>query len=110
MREGRSGVGRAHGVSGSHVAEKESPMICRNTLARLVVATMLAAMGGTAGAAERLPNFVIIFIDDMGYADIGPFGAKGYATPNLDRLAQEGPRVHRLLRRRRPSARRRGRG
>ena len=36
------------------------------------------------------PNFVIIFIDDMGYADIGPFGAKGYATPNLDRLAQEG--------------------
>jgi arylsulfatase A len=38
------------------------------------------------------PNFVIFFIDDMGYADIGPFGAKGYATPNLDRLAREGRR------------------
>ena len=41
-------------------------------------------------AAERLPNFVIVFIDDMGYADIGPFGAEGYETPNLDRMAKEG--------------------
>ena len=41
-------------------------------------------------AAERLPNFVIVFIDDMGYADIGPFGAEGYSTPNLDRMAKEG--------------------
>lgn len=37
-----------------------------------------------------LPNFVVIFIDDMGYADIGPFGAEGYETPHLDRMAQEG--------------------
>jgi len=37
-----------------------------------------------------LPNFVIIFMDDMGYADIGPFGAEGYETPNLDRMAKEG--------------------
>ncbi|GHT41983.1 N-acetylgalactosamine-6-sulfatase [Planctomycetales bacterium] len=39
--------------------------------------------------AEELPNVVIIFIDDMGYADIGPFGAKT-PTPNLDRMAAEG--------------------
>ena len=45
-----------------------------------------------AAAADRPPNFVIIFIDDMGYADIGPFGARGYATPNLDRMASEGRR------------------
>ncbi len=37
-----------------------------------------------------LPNIVVIFIDDMGYADIGPFGAEGYETPNLDRMAAEG--------------------
>src|SRR4029453_17124424 len=43
-----------------------------------------------AAAAERPPNFVLIFCDDLGYADIGPFGAKGYATPNLDRMAAEG--------------------
>lgn len=49
---------------------------------------LLAA--GVAVAADRLPNFVIIFIDDMGYADIGPFGAQGYQTPALDRMAREG--------------------
>lgn len=42
--------------------------------------------------AKNLPNFVVIFIDDMGYADIGPFGAKNYPTPHLDRMAAEGMR------------------
>jgi arylsulfatase A len=49
----------------------------------------------TASATEsrkRLPNFVIIFMDDMGYADVGCFGAEGYETPNIDRLAAEGMR------------------
>jgi arylsulfatase A-like enzyme len=41
-------------------------------------------------ASARTPNVVLIFMDDMGYADIGPFGAEGYETPNLDRLAAEG--------------------
>ncbi len=41
-------------------------------------------------APETGPNIVLIFMDDMGYADIGPFGAKDYPTPHLDRLAQEG--------------------
>ena len=36
------------------------------------------------------PNFIIVFCDDMGYADIGPFGAEGYQTPHLDRRAREG--------------------
>ena len=44
-----------------------------------------------APAAERPPNLVIIFCDDMGYGDIATQGAK-YATPNLDRLAAEGRR------------------
>jgi len=44
----------------------------------------------SASAAERLPNIVIIFTDDQGYADVGVFGAKGFKTPNLDRLAKEG--------------------
>jgi arylsulfatase A len=42
-------------------------------------------------AATRLPNVVIIFCDDMAYADISPFGGKT-ATPNLARLAKEGMR------------------
>jgi len=41
---------------------------------------------------DPLPNIVLIFIDDMGYGDIGTYGAEGYSTPNLDRLAAEGMR------------------
>ncbi len=43
-------------------------------------------------AADRLPNFVIVFADDLGYGDLGCYGAQGYATPNLDRMAAEGIR------------------
>ncbi len=43
-------------------------------------------------AAERSPNIVIMFADDMGYGDLGSYGAKGYTTPNLDRMAKEGVR------------------
>lgn len=44
----------------------------------------------SVAAADRPPNVVVIFIDDMGYADIGPFGAQGYDTPHLNRMAKEG--------------------
>jgi arylsulfatase A len=47
-----------------------------------------------AVAAEGTPpNFVIIFIDDMGYGDIGPFGALKQKTPHLDRMAREGMKL-----------------
>ena len=42
-----------------------------------------------AAEVER-PNFIIIFCDDLGYADIGPFGSENHRTPNLDRMAAEG--------------------
>src|SRR5690349_18979592 len=54
---------------------------------------LIAALSSAAlpeQRSERPPNIVLIFMDDLGYADIGPFGAKGYATPNLDQLAREG--------------------
>ena len=37
------------------------------------------------------PNFVIIFMDDQGYADVGCFGAKGLETPNLTCLLYTSP-------------------
>jgi len=40
--------------------------------------------------AMKKPNIVIIFTDDQGYADLGKFGAEGYLTPNIDRMADEG--------------------
>ena len=45
-----------------------------------------------SNAAARNPNVIIILTDDQGYVDVGVFGAKGFATPNLDRLAKEGIR------------------
>ena len=44
-------------------------------------------------AAVRPPNFVVILSDDLGYGDIGPFGATKQKTPNLDRMAREGMKL-----------------
>ena len=52
----------------------------------------IAGQAQAAPAAAAKPNIVIVFVDDMGYGDIGVFGAKGYTTPNIDRLAHEGMR------------------
>jgi len=41
---------------------------------------------------DKLPNVVIIFTDDQGYGDVGVYGARGYTTPNLDKMASEGMR------------------
>ena len=49
-----------------------------------------------AMAADRPPNVLIIFCDDLGYADIGPFGATAWKTPNLDRMAAEGRKFSRF--------------
>jgi arylsulfatase A-like enzyme len=42
--------------------------------------------------ADRPPNVVLIYTDDQGYSDVGCYGAKGFETPNLDRMAKEGVR------------------
>lgn len=42
--------------------------------------------------SNKQPNFVVVFIDDMGYGDVGCCGATGYTTPNLDKMAAEGMR------------------
>ncbi|MDE0820287.1 MAG: sulfatase [Opitutales bacterium] len=53
---------------------------------------ILAGSGHGSRLQDRksTPNIVVIFMDDMGYADIGPFGATDYPTPNLDQMAREG--------------------
>jgi arylsulfatase A-like enzyme len=53
---------------------------------------MLAALLA-ATAPARPPNVVVIFIDDLGYGDIGPFGATKQRTPHLDRMAKEGMKL-----------------
>ena len=45
-----------------------------------------------AERADKKPNFVIIFADDLGYGDLGCYGHPTIRTPNLDRMAAEGQR------------------
>lgn len=64
------------------------------TLCTLALLGGLLSRVAVARAEEpkRPPNVVLIFADDMGYGDLGCYGAEGIETPNLDRLAKEGTR------------------
>lgn len=44
----------------------------------------------TSSPSESYPNIVYIFTDDLGYGDIGAFGATDIKTPHIDRMANEG--------------------
>jgi arylsulfatase A len=60
-------------------------------LISLLFLMLIVGLGSDSEAANYAsPNIVLIFIDDMGYADIGPFGNTEVKTPNLDRFATEG--------------------
>ena len=62
----------------------------KNFLMILLLAIVLASVPVSSAAP---PNFVVIFIDDMGYGDIEPFGSKLNKTPHLNRMAAEGRRL-----------------
>ena len=57
-----------------------------------ILPTLLLCLAIVASAADK-PNFILIFVDDLGYADIGPFGSKLHRTPHLDRMAAEGRKL-----------------
>ena len=64
----------------------------KSLLHTALLLTPLAALPAAEGQSPK-PNIILIFIDDMGYGDIGPFGSTKNRTPQLDRLAQEGMRL-----------------
>lgn len=61
----------------------------RNILSILALGCLSAS---SVNAQEKTPNVVLIYMDDMGYGDLACFGALGYQTPNMDRMAKEGMR------------------
>jgi arylsulfatase A-like enzyme len=62
-------------------------------LAALAVGCVSATVGHAQSERESRPNVVLIITDDLGWADLGSYGATDIRTPNLDRLAREGLRL-----------------
>jgi arylsulfatase A len=54
--------------------------------------TLLTACNNTGELSDELPNFIIVFADDLGYGDLSSFGHPTIRTPNLDKMASEGMR------------------
>ena len=64
---------------------------CFTWLGITIVCLFISSGCNLAGHRESAhTNFVVIYTDDQGYADVGCFGAKDFETPNLDRMAKEG--------------------
>lgn len=75
------------------------PIGRRQFLGDLAVGASAFAMSGllplralAENQSERPPNFIVIFIDDMGYGDLGCYGSKLHRTPMIDGVAEDGMR------------------
>ena len=57
-------------------------------------ASYLEAISDSSPASAIAPNVVLILFDDLGYGDLGIYGAQNLATPNIDRVARNGVRFN----------------
>ncbi|MGB7324787.1 MAG: arylsulfatase, partial [Rubripirellula sp.] len=64
----------------------------QRTFLLIIAAVALLSGRQISLAAEPPPNVVLIFVDDLGYGDVGCYGATKVQTPNIDQLAAEGRR------------------
>jgi arylsulfatase A len=71
-----------------------APRLGRSACLATVLTFLVGAVFPAAAPGDEAsrPNLVLIFCDDLGYGDLGCYGARGYETPNLDRMAREGVR------------------
>ena len=61
------------------------------TICLAILGTVIAVIGCSARKSES-PNIVLILADDLGWGDLGVYGATKIKTPNCDRLAAQGIR------------------
>lgn len=70
-------------------------VICKESVVLLASLILLAAQAPAATvetAKTAKPNIVLIYVDDLGYGDLGCYGSEKNDTPHIDRLAKEGMR------------------
>lgn len=75
----------------AEITAKEAMRSLLKSWAGLIV-LVLSAVTLRAEDANRKPNIVVILSDDLGYGDVGCYGATKVITPNIDKLASEGLR------------------
>src|SRR5207244_406821 len=72
---------------GEEVSHNASTLYAVGMDRRQFLATLPVLAGTRALAADPLPNIVYMYADDLGYGDVGCYGATRVKTPNLDRIA-----------------------
>ena len=55
-----------------------------------IIAVLLVSCNQKKSQTNQKPNIVFIYVDDLGYGDVGCYGAKFVNTPNVDELAKNG--------------------
>jgi aminopeptidase N len=73
-----------------NAAEMESPRNVIKRAAEWALKELMKDSDPSLSANKDRPNIVFIFIDDLGWKDVGYMGSKYYETPTIDKLARQG--------------------
>lgn len=63
---------------------------------KVLYSTLVICISATVACSQKTspskPNIIIVYVDDLGYGDVGCYGAVGVKTPNIDKMAENGVR------------------
>ncbi len=68
------------------------PTFCSKTILFVILFLVLFSCKSESEIELTKPNVIIFFTDDQGYSDVGCYGANGFNTPNMDKMAEDGIR------------------
>ena len=93
MSESPGKIPGRYGARQFHIGYNKAPMKhAFILLTALLIAPLAALHAADAPKLQRKPNIVFILADDLGYGDLGCYGATKVKTLNIDRLARQGMR------------------